>query len=402
VDGSRAIVSNPRQLVVLGSDVTALAVVRGASRLGLSPVVVDTQRGIATTSRLARMEVHTDAQPTELVPLIRDLAAGSSSALLATSDVWLRTLVEQRAELASTGAQILHPRNASLEICLDKRRFAAWCKANGLPTPRVYEVPADAGAEACRDIAFPVLVRPSSTLHDKILRGAPKAVEVRCPEELNRCLDGFRHAGVVPVVAESLLGRKLQQFSVGLARTGGGKMATVVTRKLRPPPELCGVGSLVETSDQPEVECLAERVATALDYVGIAEVEVLRDEASGELFLIEVNARPWLQFAVAAATHRDLLAFLLRGPVPSSNALERRKTPRSAVWIDFSNDLRVCFGAKGLIPTGRLTVSSYVRSVARANVFARWSVRDPRPFWRDTCALVRALLERARRSSPVA
>jgi len=392
-------VSSARQLIVLGSDVTALAVVRDASHLGLSPVVVDTQRGIATTSRLARMEVHTDAQPTELIPLVRTLAGGSSSALLATSDLWLRTLVEQRAEFASTGAHILHPRNASLKVCLDKRRFAAWCKAHALPTPRVYDVRAD--AEACRDIAFPVLVRPTSTVHDKVLRGAPKAVEARCPEELNRCLDGFRRAGVVPVVAESLLGRKLQQFSVGLARTGGGKTATVVTQKLRPPPDLCGVGSLVETSDQPEVEHLAERVATALDYVGIAEVEVLRDAASGELFLIEVNARPWLQFAVAAATQRDLLAFLLQERALSGNGSER-KTPRSAVWIDFSNDLHICFGANGLIRTGRLTVSSYVRSVARANVFARWSVRDPRPFWRDTCALVRAIVERARRSSPIA
>jgi predicted ATP-grasp superfamily ATP-dependent carboligase len=393
-------VSSPRQLIVLGSDVTALAVVRSASRLGMSPVVVDTQRGIATTSRLARMEVHADAQPAELIPLIRTLAGRSSSALLATSDVWLRTLVERRAEFASTGAHILHPQNASLKVCLDKRRFAAWCKANRLPTPRVYEVRADA-EEACRDIAFPVLVRPASTLHDKFVRGAPKAVEARCPEELNRCLDGFRRAGAVPVIAESLLGRKLQQFSVGLARTGGGKTATVVTRKLRPPADLCGVGSLVETSDQPEVERLAERVATALDYVGIAEVEVLRDDASGELFLIEVNARPWLQFAVAAAMQRDLLAFLLQERALSGNGSER-KTPRSAVWIDFHNDLRLCFGANGLIRTGRLSVSGYVRSVARANVFARWSVRDPRPFWRDTCALVRALVERARRSSPVA
>src|SRR5881394_1027211 len=194
VDGSRAMVSSARQLIVLGSDVTALAVVRDASHLGMSPVVVDTQRGIATTSRLARMEVHTDAQPTELIPLVRTLAGGSSSALLATSDLWLRTLVEQRAEFASTGAHILHPRNASLKVCLDKRHFAAWCKAHALPTPRVYDVRAD--AEACRDIAFPVLVRPTSTVHDKVLRGAPKSstaastdsvAPVSCPSSRSRC-----------------------------------------------------------------------------------------------------------------------------------------------------------------------------------------------------------------------
>jgi predicted ATP-grasp superfamily ATP-dependent carboligase len=341
-----------RQLLVLGSDITALAVVRGAYHLGVTSIVVDNRSGIATASRLAHADVHPALRTAELVPRIRELAERAPSALLATSDVWLRAVVAHRAELSVSGMDILHPDNARLEICLDKSRFATWCEQNWLPAPRPYEVFSDVSPAVERSVA-------------------------------------------VPVVGESLLGRRLQQFSVGAAVSAPGMM-TVVTRKLRPPPDACAAGSLVEGTEQPDVERLAQRALLALDYHGIAEVEIFRDEDSGDVFLTEVNARPWQQFAIAAARGRDLLAF----------ALERRASARGsraphveqrAVWLDFRHDLRVCFGGRGLVRAGRLGFWAYLRSIARANVFARWALSDPLPAWRDFCELVQAALGRALR-----
>jgi predicted ATP-grasp superfamily ATP-dependent carboligase len=384
-----------RQLLVLGSDVTALAVVRSAYHLGVTSVVVDNRAGIATASRLAHADVHEALRTAELVPRIRELAERAPSALLATSDVWLREVVAHRAELSVSGMDILHPDNARLEICLDKARFATWCEQNWLPAPRPYDLLDDLSPVVERAVEFPVLVRPAETEHTRLVATAPKAVEVRCAEDLAQCLDGYRRAGAVPVVGESLLGRRLQQFSVGAAVSAPGMM-TVVTRKLRPPPDACAVGSLVEATEQPDVERLAQRALLALDYHGIAEVEILRDEDSGEVFLIEVNARPWQQFAIAAARGRDLIAF----------ALERRACARSspttrvdqrAVWLDFRHDLHVCFGGCGLVRAGRLGLWAYLRSIARANVFARWALGDPLPAWKDCCARVQTALSRVLR-----
>jgi predicted ATP-grasp superfamily ATP-dependent carboligase len=281
-----------RQLIVLGSGVTALAVVRAAYHLGVSSVVVDNRSGVAMASRLAHADVHAALRTTGLVPRIRELAQRAPSSLLATSDVWLRAIVAHRAELSVSGMDILHPDNARLEICMDKSRFAAWCEQNWLPAPRPYPVKADLRPE----------LDHSATLQD-----------------LAPCFDGYPRAGAVPIVGEPLLGRRMQQFSVGAA-VSAPTMVTVVTRKLRPPPDACAVGSLVEAMEQPDVERLAQRALLALDYHGIAEVEILRDEDSGEVFLIEVNPRPWLQFAIAAARGTDLLAFVL----------ERRTSARSS------------------------------------------------------------------------
>jgi predicted ATP-grasp superfamily ATP-dependent carboligase len=382
-----------RQLIVLGSGVTALAVVRAAYHLGVSSVVVDNLSGIATASRLAHADVHSALRTKELVPRIRELAQRAPSSLLATSDVWLRAIIARRAELSVSGMDILHPDNARLEICLDKSRFAAWREQNWLPAPRPYPVTADLNPEPERSVAFPVLVRPAETEHSRRVATAPHAVEVRCVQDLAQCLDGYRRAGAVPIVGESLLGRRLQQFSVGAA-VSAPTMVTVVTRKLRPPPDACAVGSLVEATEQPDVERLAQRALLALDYHGIAEVEILRDEDSGEVFLIEVNARPWLQFAIAGARGADLLAFVLERR-SSARSSPTEHTRQRAVWLDFRYDLRVCFGPRGLVRTGRLGLWAYLRSIVRANVFARWSLSDPLPAWTDFCTLLRGALSRA-------
>ena len=338
-----------RQLIVLGSDITALAVVRSAYHLGVLSVLVDNRAGIATASRLAHADVHPGLRPAELVPRIRELARRAPSALLATSDVWLRAVVAHRAELSVNGMEILHPDNARLEICLDKGRFARWCEQHWLPAPRPYGISANANLE-------------------------------------------LERAGAAPSAAESLLGRQLQQFSVGAA-VSAPAMMTIVTRKVRPLPDACDAGSLVEATEQSDVERLAQRALSALDYHGIAEVEILRDEDSGELFVIEVNARPWKHFAIAAARGRDLLAFVLERRAtarPSPTVSDDRR----AVWLDFRHDLRVCFGTRGLVRTGRLGLWAYVRSIARANVFARWTLSDPLPACRDFRARVQSALSR--------
>ena len=377
---------------MLGSDVTALAVVRSAYHLGVVSVVVDNRAGIATASRLAHADVHEALRTAELVPRIRELAERAPSALLATSDVWLREVVAHRAELSVSGMDILHPDNARLEICLDKGRFATWCEQNWLPAPQPYDLLNELSPAAERTVEFPVLVRPAETEHTRLVATAPKAVEVRCVEDLAECLDGYRRAGAVPVVGESLLGRRLQQFSVGAAVSAPGMM-TVVTRKLRPPPDACAVGSLVEATEQPDVERLAQRALLALDYHGIAEVEILRDEDTGEVFLIEVNARPWQQFAIAAARGRDLIAFALERRACARGSPTTRVDQR-AVWLDFRHDLHVCFGGSGLVRAGRLGLCAYLRSIGRANVFARWALSDPLPAWKDFCTRVQTVLSR--------
>jgi predicted ATP-grasp superfamily ATP-dependent carboligase len=239
--------------------------------------------------------------------------------------------------------------------------------------------PAEAG------LPFPVMVRPAETLHSTADSGTFKAVEVRTRAALDEQLGLLTRANRQPVLSESLLDRRLVQHSVGFSRWGE-QIITVVARKLRPPPRACGPGTLVETAAHPAVEALARQVANLLDHQGIGEIEILEDLDAGRFYLIEVNPRPWLQFALGAATGRDLLGLVTRN---QPHCHVRRVHAR---WLDLRGDLRNAFRAgDGLVRTGQLGFWTWLRSIAGANVFARWSVSDQAPFWREVSDMIKGM-----------
>jgi len=375
------------KLVILGSGITALAVSRCARRLGLQPVVFDTTAELAASSRFVDTEIHPEPWRESILARLLHLGERGRSLLICTADAWLQFLILHRPQLESAYARILHPPSEVLSLCLDKGRFADWCERNGLPAPRRFHLddPAQAGAD---DLPFPLMVRPAETLHSTADSGAIKAVEVRTREALDLQLKQLTRANRQAVLCESLLGRPLVQHSVGFARHGSS-ILTVVARKVRPLPEACGPGTFVETAENFAVEALARQVALLLDYQGIGEIEILEDTRSGEYFLIEVNPRPWLQFGLGAATGRDLLGLVTRNESQCDSSLA------TARWLDLRGDLRTCFRRPGgLIPTHRLGLWAWLRSIASVNVFARWSACDQAPFWHEILDMLRGMRNR--------
>ena len=348
----------PPRLVILGDNLTALGVARDAASLRLEPVIVDYTRGPAIASRrYDHRIVPNDERST--VDAIAKLAAVSHANIIATGDAWLRFIVRNRAAL--DGA-ILHAPNDVLETCLDKIRFANWCVANGINAPRHW---IGTAASIPDDLKFPLLVRPAVTLHSMPAPPVPKATEVVDAPALAELLRQFRDAGVTPLVCESLLSQRLTQFSVPFARDASGSMRSFVAAKVRPPPHWCRVGTYVELSPDVRAEALARDVVSKLACFGIGEVEILFSHDSGEYFVVEVNARPWLQYPLAMASGHDFLAFLLGlsnvGAVPRKHGLR---------WLEFRSDLYTCFSrSEGLYWHGGLTTAGYVRSLWNANVF---------------------------------
>jgi predicted ATP-grasp superfamily ATP-dependent carboligase len=369
-------VSSRQRLVILGSSLTALAVARDAHALGMEPVVVDTDRGIAFHSRWVRPVVLPRGQvDAGLTQELLGPGAGRDY-VIATSDAWLKYIVAHRTMLDEACRSLLHSSNSTLEICLDKSKFGAWCVAQGIPSPRTWLVgqePRPGG------LVSPLLVRPANTLHGGAANAGgklPKAIEVRSEAELDQWLATFAEQRCSAIVSESLLHEPLTQFSVPFLRTPN-TFESFVARNVRPAPKHCSVGSYVELTLQPEVEQLARRAAEALNYFGIGEAEILRVESTGQLFLIEINARPWLQYPLAPASGHDFLGTLVETP----RSAPRVKNGRS--WIDLESDLYVAFSSSiGAVRHGELGLGSYLMSLFRANVYARFNLSDPRPAFR--------------------
>ena len=348
----------------------------------MRPLIVDVDAGIAFSSRQAERRILDLARPADARNLLTAIAATERSWLIATSDAWLRTIAGNREVLAAAFERILHPGAAALDLCLDKARFAHWCALNELPAPRLHAA-ADILVERSGSAVFPLLLRPSVSQH-ATGRRLPKAIEVRDAREARHWLDVFASEGVEPLITASLLGRRLTQSSVGASRRDGSLM-TFVAAKRRPLPEHCAVGTYVELFPDEAIEALARRALEALDFSGIGEVEILRDEDAGRDYLIEINARPWIQYGLGPASGHDLMAFQLD---PRAIDSERVVTLGKR-WLNFPNDLYYCFSrSTGVVRRRQISPAAYLRSVIRANTFAHFAWSDPLPAFRSTCDMV--------------
>lgn len=360
-------------LVILGASITGLAVARDAHDHGLRPVVVDSERGPGFHSRwVTAIDLSCVAEAAYLDRVLS--VSGPQAALIATSDHWIRFLMQHRMALSASFGTIVQPANDTLEICLDKMGFSDWCTAFALPCPKAWR-PGHGPRPASLD--FPVLLRPVRTVHNCPELGLPKAVEARNESELAHWLEQFEAKGIAALVTQSLLGRSLEQYSVPFARRGS-EIVLFAARKIRPCASLCETGSCVEMCVDERIEQLGRKAAEHLEYFGIGEVEILRDRETGNDYLIEINARPWLQYALAPASHHDLLGLVL-----GIRAVDARPAVRvGKTWLNLQQDLFVAFSRSiGMVQHGRLGLFAYLRSLARSNVFALFDWRDPRPFF---------------------
>jgi predicted ATP-grasp superfamily ATP-dependent carboligase len=360
------------KLVILGSTLTGLAVARDAHAHGLDAYVIDTDRnGIAFTSRKVRPIVVAPADETSLLGAIA-AQGGHGVGLIATGDHWLARIRLGWGTLQSAFERVFHPGPEAISTCLSKASFAAWCRNNELPAPTAWLVDEEPRPA---DLRAPLLLRPVETLHARPDAGLPKAVQAQTDAEFEWWRKEFRAKGCRLLATESLLGQRLTQYSVPFARAGG-QMLSFVARKIRPLPERLAVGTCVELAPEANVEDLGRRAAERLDYYGVGEAEILHSHDSGRNYLIEVNARPWLQYPLAPASGHDFLGLLLD---PSTVRMQGMRK-RGYTWVDFSSDLYTSFAREhGVVRTGAQTVATYLGSLLRANVFARFDLGDPAP-----------------------
>lgn len=362
-------------LVILGASITGLAVARDAHRHGMRAIVADCVDGPGMHSRCATAVPVPPADDARALESVLGLA-GRQVALIASSDQWIRFIVEHRSTLDASFLSVLHPANDTLRLCLDKMAFAEWCVAKGLPTPAAWMPDREPRPAHLR---FPLLLRPVLTQHGNRSIDLPKAVEAKDHAELDAWLQRYREAKATPLVTESLLGRALEQYSIPFA-CREGQVVLFTAHKVRPPAQLCQTGTCVQTCVDGPLEQLGHATLNSLDYFGVGELEVLRDVQSGRDYLIEINARPWLQYALAAASNHDLLGHVLGlPPINERPLVVRRKT-----WVDLHQDLFVAFSRSiGVVRNGQLGLIAYLKSVARCNVFALFDWRDPQPFLRS-------------------
>ena len=155
----------------------------------------------------------------------------------------------------------------------------------------------------------------------------------------------------------------------------GRPLASVVGRKVRQGPLRFGTSAVFAAGHDQEVHDLGLRVLGAVDYLGLAHVEFVRDPRDGQLKVIEVNTRPpvWAGIAtgpelgIAKVAYDDL----------TGRATESKTMTEQLTWIYLAKDIHV---SAQMARRGELPPREFLRHyLQRKKVRATFAADDPAP-----------------------
>lgn len=380
--------SAPRvPVVIVGLDcITGLQTARIYWERGVPVIgVASDRKHFAARTRACRLITQSPTTGDALVRHLVDLSAriGRRALLVPCTDGAVATIARFRQALDPLYLVPLPDEETVLRL-LDKVRFEAWAREQGLPVPRsaVLRSATDVD-DASRTLTFPLVVKPAvkterwkSFTKAKVLEAADAPALSRIFETYGPYADGGLTA------QEWIVGPETELYSCNAYFAADGRpLASFVARKLRQWPPRTGTSCLGEACENPVVLDTTMRLFADAGFHGLAYLEMKRDVRTGQHFIIEPNVgRPTGRSAIAEAGGVELLmsayADMVGEPLPEA----RRQLPGDVKWIYLRNDV---LSAVHYWRRGELSLGAWARSWQGRKVDAVWSPHDPRPFAAD-------------------
>lgn len=255
-----------------------------------------------------------------LAAINQHLEHGPYDVVLPMNDYTTIALTRNRQSLHPNVATALPPAE-SLEVANDKSRALTLAESLGLEVPRTYKVrDLDHLHEIAENLDFPCVVK---------LRQGSGAVgfqKIASRQLLLNILGEPRGISDIAFDREHLL---VQEYVPGEVRDAcvlcdrGEIRAGLTQKRLRSYPAEAGIGTLVETTRDPDLLDRARCLLRELNWHGPAQVEFKVDPETGQRWLLEINGRFWGSTGVAiqAGINFPLLTSKLAlaedlGPIP--------------------------------------------------------------------------------------
>ncbi len=370
-------------VLVLGSGITPLGVIRCLGRSGIRPFCVDAVDPWVPRSRwyegLPRPGGEKDLSSEAFAGWLEGLPL-EQAVLMPCSDSWT-------VRVASLEAGIRERFRASLSApstlghYVDKGPFADLLCRTGTPHPWSHVLEAPTDLDSLPDAVFSSAILKPRDSQRFFKRYGVKAFHVRSREDAKGQLVELLSAGFPVILQEYVPGPARNHYFVdGFIDRSGTVRAVFVRQRLRMFPPDFG-NSTYMVSVTPDAAAPAVRSITSLltadAYRGIFSAEFKQDARDGTFKLLEVNARPWwyVEFAARCGVDVCRMAYedALERPVAS---VTDYAVGRRLVYPYY--DLPACVALRR---RGELSVWGWTRSWAGA--------AQPVFMWRDAWPAVR-------------
>lgn len=167
----------------------------------------------------------------------------------------------------------------------DKEKLMAFCEQNGFPHPRTRALDTSNIEEAAQYVQFPALIKPNRSV------GARGIKLVHSLDELKRDYPIIHTTYGEATLQEYIDTQDIPYYNVMLYRSASGQiLGSAIIEIIRFFPIKGGSSSLCRTIEEPELIHICSEVLDKLNWVGMADFDILKDRNSGYK-IIEINPR---------------------------------------------------------------------------------------------------------------
>ena len=367
-------------VLVLGSPHrTTLGVIRALARAGIPQFAVGAGTSFVSYCRWHR-RLHDDFENDPNADSLSEFLGRLSverMVLIPCSDAWVAAVGRLERTLAARFPASIPPQE-SLDICLDKSRFANMMARLGLPHPRTISIGAFDDVRTLWDSGFynPFL-KPRNSLAFST-RFQKKALLVANADEAIMWIREAGQHGIEFVLQEYIPGPATNHYYVdGFIDRMGTVCARFARRCVRLSDDLFGVSSCMVSIPLNEAKApieILDQLLPALRYRGVFNAQFKYDERDGLFKLLDLNPRAWggVSLAVSCGVNVIDMAYqdALGRPVGQITSY-----PVGRYWVNAALDNAVCWQ---LFREGRLTARAWLRTrIGAVPAIFRWD--DPLP-----------------------
>lgn len=206
--------------------------------------------------------------------------------LIPVSDMNVPYISESKDDIETkTGTKCAVPSFQNVFQVEDKSRFMSFCQENDIPHPKTSKINEISIEKAIDDVGFPALIKPDYSV------GARGITRVNNLDELNEKLhDVISRFG--PCSLQEFIDNKDYYYNVMLYRDKSGKFfAHAIIKIVRMYPVNAGSSSCCISVENEELLDICKDCLNKLNWVGMADFDVLQRLDNKEYKIIEINAR---------------------------------------------------------------------------------------------------------------
>ena len=364
-----------KNVIIIGGHIQALGLARQIFTLGIKVILfIEDKWSVARFSNTIHKTILFSSEM-DFLEKIEDYA-DSGTMLFPTADNYVEILSKNFNKLKEHFFVAIPPTSCVETFC-DKRKTYQFAAKNNIPHPQSWYPNNIKDVYNISDkIEYPVVVKPAVMYSFHKIFGK-KAFRCDSKDSLiKKCEEISTKIPLSSIlIQEFLSGGTKALYSYGVLAINGTPKAWIIANRIRQNPMDFGNSTTFAiTCYISEIEQSAKKILNVMNYTGLAEVEFMYDEESGNYKFLEINTRAWKWHSISMGLGFGFLSEWICYLNNENGSFKETNKPMA--WVERLTDYTIILKES---LKGRMNIFDALKSYHREKVSAVWSWKDPLP-----------------------